>query len=89
MIRRIFLPGIIFEELGFNYVGPIDGHDIELLIRTLKSVKKESLPVLLHVITKKGRGYEFSEKYPSLYHGIGPFKLETGSPVSGNRLTYS
>lgn len=89
MIKRLFLPGIIFEELGFNYVGPVDGHDTELLIKTLKSVKKESSPTLLHVITKKGRGYEFSEKYPSLYHGIGPFKLETGSPVSGNRLTYS
>jgi 1-deoxy-D-xylulose-5-phosphate synthase len=89
MIKRLFLPGIIFEELGFNYVGPVDGHDTELLIKTLKSVKKESSPTLLHVITKKGRGYEFSEKYPSLYHGIGPFKLETGSPVSGNPLTYS
>ena len=89
MIKRLFLPGILFEELGFNYVGPVDGHDTELLIKTLKSVKKESSPTLLHVITKKGRGYEFSEKYPSLYHGIGPFKLETGSPVSGNPLTYS
>lgn len=89
MIKRLFLPGIIFEELGFNYVGPIDGHDIELLIRTLKSVKKESTPTLVHAITKKGKGYEFSEKYPSLYHGIGPFRLETGSPVSGDRITYS
>jgi 1-deoxy-D-xylulose-5-phosphate synthase len=89
MIKRLFLPGIIFEELGFNFVGPVDGHDTELLIRTLKSVKKESSPTLIHVITKKGKGYEFSEKYPSLYHGIGPFKLETGSPVSGNCHTYS
>jgi 1-deoxy-D-xylulose-5-phosphate synthase len=89
MIKRLFLPGIIFEELGFTYVGPVDGHDVELLIRTLKSVKKENSPVLVHIITKKGRGYEFSEKYPSLYHGIGPFQLETGSPVSVNRLTYS
>jgi 1-deoxy-D-xylulose-5-phosphate synthase len=89
MIKRLFLPGIIFEELGFTYVGPVDGHDTELLIRTLKSVKKESSPTLVHVITKKGRGYEFSEKYPSLYHGIGPFKLETGSPVSGKHISYS
>lgn len=89
MIKRLFLPGIIFEELGFTYVGPIDGHNIELLMKTLKRVKKESSPVLLHVITKKGRGYEFSERYPSLYHGIGPFKLETGSPVSGKSISYS
>lgn len=89
MFKRLFLPGLIFEELGFTYVGPIDGHDIELLIRTLKSVKKEATPALVHVITKKGRGYEFSEKYPSLYHGVGPFKLETGSPMGGDCLTYS
>lgn len=89
MFKRLFLPGLIFEELGFTYVGPVDGHDIELLIRTLKSVKKETTPTIIHVITKKGRGYEFSEKYPSLYHGVGPFKLETGSPMGGDLLTYS
>ncbi len=89
MFKRLFLPGLIFEELGFTYVGPVDGHDVELLIKTLRSVRKESSPALVHVVTKKGRGYQFSEKYPSVYHGIGPFKLETGSPVSGSRLTYS
>ncbi|MEW6586752.1 MAG: 1-deoxy-D-xylulose-5-phosphate synthase [Nitrospirota bacterium] len=89
MLRKLFLPGVIFEELGFNYVGPIDGHNIDLLINTLKMVKKETGPVLVHVITKKGKGYEFSEKDPSLFHGIGPFKLETGSPILGGRLTYS
>jgi 1-deoxy-D-xylulose-5-phosphate synthase len=88
-LRRIFLPGIIFEELGFNYVGPIDGHDIDLLIGTLKRIKTESSPVLLHVITKKGRGYEFSEKDPSLFHGIGPFERETGCPLGGGLPTYS
>jgi len=89
MIKRLFLPGIIFEELGFNYVGPVDGHDIELLIGTLKRIRTETSPTLVHVITKKGRGYSFSEKDPCLFHGIGPFKLETGSPLSGSRLTYS
>lgn len=89
MLKRLILPGIIFQELGFNYVGPIDGHNIELLINTLKRIKTEPYPTLVHVITKKGRGYEFSEKDPSLYHGIGPFKLETGSPISGGCLTYS
>lgn len=89
MFKRLFLPGIIFEELGFNYIGPIDGHDIGLLISTLKRIKTETSPTLMHVITKKGRGYAFSEKDPCLFHGIGPFKLETGSPLSGSRLTYS
>jgi len=89
MLKKLLLPGVIFEELGFNYVGPVDGHNIELLINTLKMVRKEKRPVLLHVITKKGKGYEFSERDPSLYHGIGPFKLETGFPLRGTQLTFS
>ncbi len=89
MLKRLFLPGMLFEELGFNYVGPLDGHDIELLIGTLKRIKGESSPMLVHVITKKGKGYEFSEKDPSLFHGVGPFEPETGSPLSAGRRTYS
>ena len=88
-LKRVFLPGIIFEELGFNYVGPIDGHDIDLLINTLKRVRTDSSPTLVHVITKKGKGYEFSEKDPSLFHGIGPFERETGCPLGGGLQTYS
>jgi 1-deoxy-D-xylulose-5-phosphate synthase len=89
MLKGIFLPGIIFEELGFNYFGPIDGHNIELLSETLKRIKTASSPTLIHIITKKGKGFEFSEKNPSLFHGIGPFRLETGTPVIGDGLTYS
>jgi 1-deoxy-D-xylulose-5-phosphate synthase len=89
MLKGIFLPGIIFEELGFNYVGPIDGHNIELLIGTLKRIKTSSFPTLIHIITKKGKGYEFSEKNPSLFHGIGPFKLETGLPLCGSEPVYN
>jgi 1-deoxy-D-xylulose-5-phosphate synthase len=89
MLKGLFLPGVLFEELGFNYVGPIDGHNIELLIDTLKRIKPSTSPVLIHVITIKGKGYKFSEENPSLFHGIGPFKLETGAPVTGNGLTYS
>ncbi len=88
MVKGFFLPGVLFEELGFNYVGPIDGHNIELLIDTFKRIKTSTSPVLVHVITTKGKGYEFSEKNPSLFHGIGPFQLETGSPLSGHGLTY-
>lgn len=89
MLKGFFLPGIIFEELGFNYVGPIDGHNIELLIETLKRIKTVSSPTLVHVVTKKGKGYEFSEKCPSLFHGIGPFKVETGSLITESEPSYS
>ncbi len=89
MLKGFLLPGILFEELGFNYIGPIDGHNIELLIETFKRIKTVSSPTLLHVITKKGKGYEFSEQNPSLFHGIGPFKLETGSLIGENEPTYS
>ncbi len=89
MLKGLFLPGVLFEELGFNYVGPIDGHNVEHLIDTFKRIKASSSPVLIHIITKKGKGYEFSEKDPSLFHGIGPFNLETGIPIGGNALTYS
>jgi 1-deoxy-D-xylulose-5-phosphate synthase len=89
MLKGLFLPGVLFEELGFNYVGPIDGHNVELLINTFKRIKASSSPILIHVITKKGKGYEFSEKNPSLFHGIGPFKLDTGTPISPTAFTYS
>ncbi|HMK48797.1 MAG TPA: 1-deoxy-D-xylulose-5-phosphate synthase, partial [Thermodesulfovibrionales bacterium] len=89
MLKMLFLPGIIFEELGFNYVGPIDGHNIDVLIGTLKRIKSATGPTLVHIITKKGKGYEFSEKDPALFHGIGPFEPDTGSPIRGGRKTYS
>lgn len=80
-IKGLLLPGVLFEELGFEYVGPIEGHNIELLIETLKRIKSSASPMLVHVITKKGKGYEFSEKDPCIFHGIGPFELETGSQI--------
>lgn len=81
-LKGLFLPGIIFEELGFNYFGPIDGHDIGLMIDTFKNIKKSDMPTLIHVITKKGKGYEFSEQDPCVFHGIGPFEVETGDSLS-------
>lgn len=90
LIKGLILPGILFEELGFEYFGPIDGHDIERLIDTLRTVKKSGSPTLVHIITKKGKGYEFSEKDPCIFHGVGPFELETGSQLGGKgALTYS
>jgi 1-deoxy-D-xylulose-5-phosphate synthase len=78
-LKGLILPGMLFEELGFDYVGPIDGHDIGLLTETFKRIRNAQAPTLIHVITKKGKGYEFSEKNPCGFHGVGPFELETGS----------
>ncbi|MDP3111334.1 MAG: 1-deoxy-D-xylulose-5-phosphate synthase [Thermodesulfovibrionales bacterium] len=85
-LKGLFLPGILFEELGFNYIGPIDGHNIELLIETFKKVKNADAPTLVHVITKKGKGYEFSEKDPCIFHGVGPFEVETGDLISNKKI---
>lgn len=81
-LKGFLLPGMLFRELGYNYIGPTDGHDIEALIDALTRVKSADEPVLVHVVTKKGRGYEFSEKNPSVFHGIGPFDPDTGEAVS-------
>ncbi|RJQ42113.1 MAG: 1-deoxy-D-xylulose-5-phosphate synthase [Nitrospiraceae bacterium] len=89
-LKGLFLPGILFEELGINYVGPIDGHDIKLMIETFRNIKNSTEPTLVHVITKKGKGYEFSEKDPCIFHGVGPFEIETGSSVSDtSAISYS
>ncbi|MEJ2695028.1 MAG: 1-deoxy-D-xylulose-5-phosphate synthase [Candidatus Sulfobium sp.] len=89
-LKGLILPGILFEELGFEYVGPIDGHNIEMLTDTLKRIGASSGPTLVHVITRKGKGYEFSEKDPCIFHGIGPFEPETGSEInSKDGLSYS
>ncbi|UCG78848.1 MAG: 1-deoxy-D-xylulose-5-phosphate synthase [Nitrospirota bacterium] len=82
--KTMFLHGIIFEELGFNYVGPIDGHNIDNLIETLQRIKGNTDPTLLHVITKKGKGYEFSEENPAGFHGVGPFEPDTGEKIGSS-----
>lgn len=87
-LKGIMLPGMLFEELGFNYIGPIDGHDLAMLIETLQKVKTAKGPTLIHIVTKKGRGYEPSEDDPAFYHGIGPFVVETGQARS-NSVSYS
>ncbi|HMK57037.1 MAG TPA: 1-deoxy-D-xylulose-5-phosphate synthase [Dissulfurispiraceae bacterium] len=82
-LKGFFLPGGLFQDLGFNYLGPIDGHDIPLLIETFTSIKTLKEPVLLHIVTKKGKGYKFSEDDPCIFHGIGPFEIETGEVNGG------
>ncbi len=78
--RVMFFPGMIFEEMGFHYYGPVDGHNIEELVEVLGYVKGLKGPVLLHVVTKKGRGYEPAEDSPTEFHGAPRFDIETGEP---------
>ncbi len=77
-VKVLLFPGLLFEEMGFGYLGPIDGHDLPKLIEVLQGVKKMKGPVLLHVVTKKGRGYEKAENDPIKYHGVSKWNPETG-----------
>jgi len=83
-IKGLMVPGMLFEDLGFQYIGPIDGHNIEHLLSTFKNIKNYTWPVLIHVITKKGKGCEFAECSPSQYHGTPPFDPKTGK-TSGKK----
>ena len=87
--KTILFPGIMFEEMGFSYVGPIDGHNINQLIAILVKVKGIKGPVLLHVVTKKGKGYKPAEQDPTKFHGVGPFNIETGKAISLKQVTYT
>ena len=87
--KTILFPGLMFEEMGFTYVGPIDGHNINQLIEILTKVKDFKGPVLLHIVTKKGKGYKPAEKEPTKFHGIGPFDIETGKTLSLKKVTYT
>lgn len=82
--NKLYSQSTFFEDLGYRYMGPIDGHDIEHLCKALESAKKVDGPVLLHVITVKGKGYGHAEKSPSTFHGISKFDVDTGEAVSGN-----
>ena len=81
--KGLFTPGMLFEAFGFEYIGPIDGHDLPALIETLENVKKFDHSVLIHVLTKKGMGYKPAEQNPALFHGVGPFNIETGKVLKG------
>jgi 1-deoxy-D-xylulose-5-phosphate synthase len=81
-IKYALLPSVMFEQLGVKYIGPVDGHDIGNLINVFNKVKKFDKPVLIHLLTTKGKGYKNAEKYPSKFHGIGSFDVTTGIPLS-------
>lgn len=89
-IKYAMIDGIIFEELGFKYFGPVDGHDINELCETLELAKEYKKPVFIHVITKKGKGYSKAEERPDIFHGIGPFDMDTGIPIkTSDKPSYS
>ncbi|MBS4539980.1 1-deoxy-D-xylulose-5-phosphate synthase [Clostridium sp. D2Q-11] len=81
-LKYFLLPGILFEELGFKYLGPVDGHNIPLLIKTLNRAKLVNGPVIVHVLTKKGKGYKHAEENPDKFHGASAFDLKTGKALS-------
>jgi 1-deoxy-D-xylulose-5-phosphate synthase len=83
-LKSLIVPGALFEELGFTYVGPLEGHRLDHLIKNLENVRAMEGPVLVHVLTKKGKGYHFAEEDPSRFHGIAPFCVETGSATGGD-----
>ena len=89
-IKQFFVPGMIFEDMGITYLGPVDGHDINKMLKMINMAKKLDHAVLIHVHTKKGKGYPFAERRPSFYHGVTPFDPVTGALLDQTKVrTYS
>lgn len=78
-VKGFLMPGLLFEELGMKYIGPIDGHRLDYLIETFQNIKKLKGPILVHVVTKKGKGYPPAERNPDLFHGVPPLSLRQGN----------
>ena len=89
VIKQVMIPGMYFEEIGLKYLGPVDGHDIESLEDILKKAKNFDEPVIIHVKTKKGKGYRPAEENPSKFHGVGSFNIETGESLTKSKNNYS
>ncbi len=88
-VKNLLLPSVLFEDLGFRYYGPIDGHDVQLLIRTFEFLKRQNEPVLLHILTQKGKGYAPAIEKPDKFHGLGRFEPKTGAVKASALPTYS
>lgn len=88
-IKQIIIPGMLFEDMGLTYLGPVDGHNIPQLIKTFQEAKRFEGPILVHVLTQKGRGYEPAMRHPARFHGAGPFDVKTGLPVRKSNPTYT
>lgn len=88
-IKQIIIPGMLFEDMGLTYLGPVDGHNIPQLIKTFQEAKRFEGPILVNVLTQKGRGYEPAMRHPARFHGAGPFDVKTGLPVGKSNPTYT
>jgi 1-deoxy-D-xylulose-5-phosphate synthase len=88
-LKFLVIPGMLFEELGISYLGPINGHDISELKMSFKNACERGGPVLIHVLTTKGKGYKFAEQNPERFHGTGPFDLESGLKIGGSSIGYT
>ncbi|MGG7164024.1 1-deoxy-D-xylulose-5-phosphate synthase [Clostridium ihumii] len=88
-IKQILVPGMFFEDMGIKYLGPIDGHNIKEMSKVLKMAKEYNGPVIIHAITKKGKGYTFAEKFPNKFHGVGPFNCDNGKMNGSSSKSYS
>lgn len=88
--KSLFVPGMFFENMGITYIGPVDGHNIPIMLNAFNAAAQSNSPVLVHVITKKGKGYKYAEANPSKFHGIGPFDYSSGETTSvKNGRTYT
>lgn len=88
-IKQFVIPGMLFENMGLTYLGPVDGHDTRKLIRVFQEAKRFEGPIVVHVITEKGRGYEPALRHPSRFHGTAPFEIETGLPKKRSNPTWT
>ncbi|MDE5965456.1 MAG: 1-deoxy-D-xylulose-5-phosphate synthase, partial [Lachnospiraceae bacterium] len=89
-IKQLFIPGKFFEDLGITYIGPVDGHDVKQLRETIWKAMELKRPILIHVKTKKGKGYTYAEKHPAYFHGIEPFDMDTGKVLTKrDKMTYT
>lgn len=88
-IKQFVIPGMLFENMGLTYLGPVDGHNIGQMLRVFHDAKRKQGPVLVHVLTQKGKGYAPAVRHPARFHGAGPFEIETGLPKSGGKATYT
>lgn len=88
-IKQFVIPGMLFENMGLTYLGPVDGHNINQMMKVFKDAKRVQGPVLVHVLTEKGRGYAPAVRHPARFHGAGPFEVETGLPKSNGKATYT
>lgn len=88
-LKHLLVPSMLFENIGVKYIGPIDGHDIELMNEVFSKAQEINGPVIIHTVTHKGKGYEFAEKNPNKFHGVSPFDLESGESYISSKKTYS